>query len=320
MDLALNSELTIGDTNLTCENGLVRPLLSLSNLQCMVCMELCEPHVLCCLEGHIMCDECYANWVKQSSTSTVLCPSCKNDFNKPFRNLLIEQLIASLPCVCIHSGCGRTDVPRSELKHHIENCYHKPVVCPHSDYEKRHNLQEAGSCSWSGFLGQLENHLNRECPYNLASKHLEKINKHMEDLEKRIHKLRSNERRLRKNMPGPTEKKSKRITRIRTSDELKKLDEGLFVCLDRLSNPNACGICIHYRGNSNELQLSHWIRLVRFPSTPLKNVDSDDQYAMNFTKRFNTTLASNKAPVCFETNVAWDDQSTYELSIAKLTE
>lgn len=91
-------------------------------LECPVCFETVTSPVQTCDNGHATCFKC--------KNSLENCPVCKGSFLK-HKNVLLDQLIDSVPLSCINqtNGCKEV-INRSEKAEHEALCDYRLVKCP----------------------------------------------------------------------------------------------------------------------------------------------------------------------------------------------
>jgi hypothetical protein len=104
------------------------------HLECPICLEVrrgCK--IFQCKNGHGTCEECYNN--------LGTCSVCRVGLTHPgIRNLLVEQLIGSLPHQCKHVDAGclfETSGGYERLNNHEVECLYKPVACPQTNCDKK---------------------------------------------------------------------------------------------------------------------------------------------------------------------------------------
>ena len=96
--------------------------------QCPVCLSLPLCNINQCLEGHLICVDCYTRM-----PAPVKCPTCKIRLSAPpIRCRAAEQAIeyVDLPCKFSEKGCKQVGA-RSIMHEHISQCKFRNIECPH---------------------------------------------------------------------------------------------------------------------------------------------------------------------------------------------
>lgn len=99
----------------------------LASLVCPVCFSRMMPPFSQCANGHVLCNECKPNIVKQDNK----CPTCRVSLhNSLSRNLIMEKLVGGLTVPCAN-GCGEAHLPYSSSREHeLRTCRAAPIACP----------------------------------------------------------------------------------------------------------------------------------------------------------------------------------------------
>lgn len=85
-------------------------------LQCPVCFEVPSGEVFQCVDGHVICKECYGHITQ--------CPQCRVPFGQPpIRNRLMETMLAArMPgCKFAKFGCDEK-LGKAMIHKHEEKC------------------------------------------------------------------------------------------------------------------------------------------------------------------------------------------------------
>ncbi|PSN33464.1 hypothetical protein C0J52_24443 [Blattella germanica] len=114
----------------------------LKELECPVCLELMQPPILLCKNGHSVCNQCRRSMDK--------CPICRSEFVDT-RNVIAENLSRSVkhPCKFHNSGCIEKFLSSDKSKHE-DKCVYRPRKCPFSNVDL---------CPWLGALCQMKEHI-----------------------------------------------------------------------------------------------------------------------------------------------------------------
>ena len=126
----------------------------LSQFECPVCLYYISPPILQCLNGHVICRDCYRKVSPK-------CPTCRENMpTEDNRNLALEQKAVNLglrfPCKHRELGCQVTNLLR-EKSTHEQYCQYEPYKCP----------KLFGHCDWSGSGLEMVEHLN--IPYSVQN-------------------------------------------------------------------------------------------------------------------------------------------------------
>lgn len=110
--------------------------------KCCVCLEILQPPVQICKNGHAICSAC--------KTTLVECPTCKVRFSKMIP-VALNNILETLPKLCKNSGrgCSRLILMRSKNEHES--------VCP-----MRIEPCLLGECTWRGSISNLLSHIKIE--------------------------------------------------------------------------------------------------------------------------------------------------------------
>ena len=135
------------------ESNIVTKMVSemIANLQCPVCMQLCDPPLMSCPNGHFTCSNCIARLTGET-LKRKSCPQCRDTGfirNLPYEKMALE-LLAETELKCPHSedesGTCQDTYKYGELSHHLNKCkgltqkYHCP--CPSCTERNLYSLPE----------------------------------------------------------------------------------------------------------------------------------------------------------------------------------
>jgi len=72
------------------QNNIHHQTFNPESVRCTVCWEIPQPHVLQCIQGHILCDCCF------SRPELVTCPECMAPLDVRIRNRVVESMLLSV--------------------------------------------------------------------------------------------------------------------------------------------------------------------------------------------------------------------------------
>ena len=142
-------------------------------LQCVVCLTVPPPPWFTCLNGHALCDPCYAKIdtvenPDDSDDEITLCPICrvKLDYSRQDQALaaaLVEQFHPEFCVTCPNEGCDQ-QVPIGAMEAHKSVCDCRRVLCP---------LKRMGDCDCNSECVALEREAHvraNACHFRLVEK------------------------------------------------------------------------------------------------------------------------------------------------------
>ena len=106
-------------------------------LKCPVCLEYMNPPIRHCVNGHLVCNDCFSMVDR--------CPTCRGDLTHD-RNLAMEQVANMVTYPCENVGC--TGFTLAEKDVHLRDCQFHQLPCPY---------QEA--CAYNGNFSEVQSHL-----------------------------------------------------------------------------------------------------------------------------------------------------------------